>query len=295
MPHFRLAGALLAATLATALPAQAETIYGLTAGANPTLITFDSANPTSLNVVGSVSGILGGLELRSIDFRPADGLLYGLATSGDKGQLYTIDIHNAIASTVGRGFSFAADAGTTVSIDFNPVVDRLRVVSSNGGNYRVNPNTGALAATDTNVADNVQGLAYSNNHVGATQTTLYGLSMSTGYVATIGGVNGVPSPNSGTVLLVGDLGFGHGGPVGMDIGASGSAYLSMDTPASSSFDTEFYRLNVMTGATQFVGELPVAMLDFAVAVPEPETMALWLAGLAVMGRVAYRRRNTGRA
>lgn len=285
----RLAAA-AACTLAAALPAQAETIYGLTAGANPTLITFDSANPTSLNVVGSVSGILGGLELRSIDFRPADGLLYGLATSGTAAQLYTIDIGNAVASTVGRGFSFAADAGSTVSIDFNPVVDRLRVVSSNGGNYRVNPNTGGLAATDTAVADDVRGIAYTNNVAGATQTTLYGISWSTGYLATIGGVNGVPSPNSGSVALVGDLGFPHGGPAGMDVSGSGMAYLSLDDLSSSSFDTEFYRLNLATGATQFVGELPVAMLDFAVGpVPEPETVAMLLAGLGLLGGVMRRR------
>jgi hypothetical protein len=38
------------------------------------------------------------------------------------------------------------------------------------------------------------------------------------------------------------------------------------------------------------------MLDIAVAaaVPEPETAALWLAGLAVMGRVAWRRRASRR-
>jgi hypothetical protein len=293
MPSSRLAcaSALLATALAAALPAQAETVYGLTAGATTTLVSFDSANPTSLSVVGPVSGIINGLSLRAIDFRPADGLLYGLATAGNQGQLYTIDLSNGVASSVGRGFSFTGDAGLSVSIDFNPVVDRLRVVADNGLNLRLNPNTGGVAGSDTALSAAGMGdVAYINNFVGATQTTLYGFTGS--QLVTIGGIHGVPSPNSGLVNAVGPTGASawDNMNVGFDIGSSGSAYLSFDDAASSSFDSEFYKINLSNGATTFVGKLPVAMLDIAVAVPEPETTALWLAGLAVMGRVAWRRR-----
>lgn len=288
------ASALLATALAAAAPAQAETVYGLTAGATTTLVSFDSANPASLSVIAPVSGIINGLSLKAIDFRPADGLLYGLATSGSQGQLYVIDTHNGVASSVGRGFSFAADAGLSVSIDFNPVVDRVRIVGDNGLNLRLNPNTGAIAGLDTALSVPGMGdVAYANNHVGATQTTLYGFNGS--QLVTIGGLNGSPSPNTGLVNIVGPTGASAWDNlnVGFDIGSSGSAYLSFDDAASSSFDSEFYRINLSTGATQFVGKLPVAMLDIAVAaaVPEPETAALWMAGLAVMGRLAWRRRQ----
>ena len=100
--------------------------------------------------------------------------------------------------------------------------------------------------------------------------------------------------NSGTVFLVGGTGVAAWDNlnVGFDISGSGKAHLSLDDAASSSFDSEFYTVNLGTGAAQFIGKLPVAMMDiaFTIAVPDPETAALWLAGLAVLGPLASRRR-----
>src|SRR5207253_11128454 len=70
--------------------------------------------------------------------------------------------------------------------DFNPVVDRIRVVSNADQNLRLNPNDGTLTAIDTNLAfaagdpnqganPNVVALAYTNNFAGAGSTTLFGI------------------------------------------------------------------------------------------------------------------------
>lgn len=283
-------GAALAALLATCLPTQAETIYALTADTHPALVKFDSSNPSFLQVIGQVNG-LNGMTLRSIDFRPADGLLYGLATNGNSGaQLYTINLDNAIASSVGRGFTTPM-LGDIVAMDFNPVVDRLRVVSSSLANFRVNPDTGSLSAVDAELSSQLRGVAYANNHAGATSTTLYAYDA-------LGQLAALPAPNSGNVLPIGDTGvYTYVTAVGLDISASGNAYLALDDyTGSSNYNTEFYTLNLLTGQAQLVGEVPVQLRDIAVAlapVPEPGSMALWLAGIAGMGAVVRRRAPRG--
>ena len=64
------------------------------------------------------------------------------------------DPHGMLATPVGTT-DIDLDLGTDVNVigfDFNPTVDRIRVVSSNDRNYRLNPNTGAIAFIDTNLA-----------------------------------------------------------------------------------------------------------------------------------------------
>jgi uncharacterized membrane protein YgdD (TMEM256/DUF423 family) len=84
--------------------------------------------------------------------------------------------------------------------------------------------------------------------------------------------------------------------VGFDISQStGIAYLSLDNLPSSSADSEFYTVNLSTGAATFAGSIPVSLLDFSLAVglpvPEPAGFALMLAGLGVLGFAMRRRRS----
>src|SRR5260221_207722 len=102
---------------------------------------------------------------------PATGDLY-LVT--DASRLYQVFTATGACIQVGADGAFTIPAGTAHGVDFNPTVDRLRIVSDTDGNLRVNPNTGVLVATDTalsyNAGDpnvganpNIVAYAYSNN------------------------------------------------------------------------------------------------------------------------------------
>ncbi|MCY7314418.1 MAG: DUF4394 domain-containing protein, partial [Rubrivivax sp.] len=73
-----------------------------------------------------------------IDRRPANNLLCGL---GNSGRIYTLDEFTGAASFVSR-ISGATLNGTNFGIDFDPTVDRLRVVSDRFGRFTLPVTTG---------------------------------------------------------------------------------------------------------------------------------------------------------
>ena len=110
-------------------------------------------NPAAASPPVVVTGLVAGQNLVGIDYRPADGQLYTLGVSAaGTAQLYTINPTTGAATAVGTTGSFVAANGTTVvpiagtgfGFDFNPVVDRIRVTTSTGQNFRINPITGAF-------------------------------------------------------------------------------------------------------------------------------------------------------
>jgi hypothetical protein len=126
----------------TALAVQspvAVTLYGVT----PTnaLISFNSAAPgTILSTVG-ISGLQVGESVLGIDARPATGQIYALGSSG---RIYTIEPASGQALQIGVPIALN---GSEFGVDFNPTVDRLRIISNAEQNLRVNPDTGALAGS----------------------------------------------------------------------------------------------------------------------------------------------------
>ena len=106
---------------------------------NNRLLSFDAAQPGTLSASVAITGMQAGENMLGIDFRPATGQLYGL---GSTGRLYVIHPVTGAATQVGTGsFDFAL-IGTAFGFDFNPVVDRIRVVSDADQNFRIDPNTG---------------------------------------------------------------------------------------------------------------------------------------------------------
>jgi hypothetical protein len=222
--------------------AGAETIYAVTS--TGTLLTFDSATPGTTTSV-AITGLQAGESVLAIDLRPATGQLYGL---GSTSRLYTINPTTGTATQVGSAGAFTL-AGTAFGFDFNPVVDRIRVVSDADQNIRLNPNDGTLTATDVNLAyatgdpnqgvnPNVVALAYTNNFSGAASTTLFGIDSSLDIALLLGSPGGTPiSPNSGQ--LISALPLAIPGPVLLDTtslvgfdfsGLTGTAYLSLTPP-----------------------------------------------------------------
>jgi len=149
---------------------------------NQTLIRFDTSDPSAVLGGSAISGLQANEAILGIDFRPATGELYGL---GSFNNLYTIDVSSGSASLVGHGEFTPSLNGSRFGFDFNPTIDRIRIVSEVDQNLVPNPNDGTstgvtdlfYAAGDMNegVDPNVTGSGYTNSFAGATSTQLYGI------------------------------------------------------------------------------------------------------------------------
>jgi hypothetical protein len=285
-PLSRLFLLLCSVLFVAALTARAEQMYVTNGGS---ISVFDSSNPSSF-FSSTFQGLQAGETIVGMDLRPANGLLYGVSSAS---RLYIINPANGIVTQVGPGGTFTLN-GTAFGVDFNPVPDRLRVVSNTEQNLRVNPNDGSLTATDSalNPAGNVVAVAYSNNVAGAVSTTLYAIDSASGTLGII------TNPNSGgPITTVGALGLGTNldQRIGFDIsGLTGVAYASVIVGGFSNL----YTINLATGAANLVGSIGGAGNNFvgltaATAVPEPGSVALVgaAAGLLALCRVRARRKS----
>src|SRR5689334_10131222 len=134
--------------------ASAATIYGLTSSDG--LVRFNSATPSTAIILGAITGLGSNENVLAIDFRPKTQALYALTrnTVSGVGALYVIDRQTAAATLVAElsdGVTPYVLDNVRHGIDFNPVVDRLRVVNVNGKNLRISPDTG-MVFVDTPLA-----------------------------------------------------------------------------------------------------------------------------------------------
>jgi hypothetical protein len=161
-------------------------------------------------------------------------------------------------------------------MDFNPVPDRIRLVSSVNENLRIDPSNGG-PADDTNLTFTapatgpVTAVAYDRNFAGTAMTTLFGIDRGSSRLVRIGGVNGNPSPNLGAVTSVGLLGVAVdiGSEAGFDIsGTTGTAYAALFVGGVA----RLYTINLVTAAATLVGTIgdgTLALRGFAVAPAAP--------------------------
>ena len=273
--------------------ARAEALYGITN--LQTLVTFDSDTRVVTSTVGLSGFSITGELLLSIDVRPATGELYGLS---NQNNIYKINPLTGARTQVGSTI-VPAPTGGLKAIDFNPTVDRIRVLGSSGDttNLRVHPDTGVLAAEDGDLAFAVGDAnagdtpavvngAYTNSFAGATTTTLYDLDAFNDVLATQN------PPNNGTLNTVGTIGFNlatSGGFTGFDIsGASGVAYLVGNNLTGGLAANTLYQVNLASGAASVLGSITGAggsFRDIAVvgaAIPEPTAFVLAMVGLAMV-------------
>jgi len=209
-----LAGALVASSLIASSAQAAGWIVGLVDGKS--IVTID---PATKKVAMKVD-IKGATMLVGIDVRPADGMLYGVAGNGD---IVTIDLKSGQA-TVKSKLSETLKPGVTVTVDFNPVADRLRVMTSDGTSLRVNVDDGKATVDgshkykdgDANAGKTprIVAGAYTNSWKGTQSTTLYDIDAATGALVT------QAPPNDGTLNTVGSLGVAVDGPVAFNIVAA---------------------------------------------------------------------------
>jgi hypothetical protein len=179
------------------------------------LVSFTETKPWRTRNLGKISGLVDDTSVVGIDYRPATGDLYAV---GDKGGVYTIG--KGARATLRSRVNVALQ-GTTFGVDFNPVVDRLRIVSDTGQNLRDNVDADNDTLTDTTLTSpgpppatqlGVAGAAYTNNDADPdTGTTLYDIDAAADQVL-------IQSPaNAGLVVPTGKLKVDAGPTVGFDI------------------------------------------------------------------------------
>lgn len=244
-------------------PLRKETIHALTQ--DMTLLTFNAGQPARMLQRTPVTGLSPGDRLVGLDYRVARGVLYALSRAG---RLYTLDVKSGALSPVNTTPPALAAAldGTSFGVDFNPVADRIRVVSNTGQNLRLHPDTGAVAATDPPAAyapadaqagrqPDLVAAAYTYNKTNDKLTTNYALDRRAGTLVIQGSVEGtqpVISPNTGQLKTMGVLGVGPFLDAAMDIAdISGVAYAALQLEATRS--TRLYQINLATGQAEFIG------------------------------------------
>jgi hypothetical protein len=224
------------------------------------LLSFNAATPGTLISDIQLTGFTSPSEfLIGIDFRPATGQLYGVATDTISDRVVSINTTTGVITGVGG--TTPATTDIFFGADFNPVADRIRVVGDAESNRRLNPADGTLTATDTLLAyatgdprfgtnPNVVHIAYDRANAGATLTTLFGIDSTANTLVRIGGVDGTPSPNGGQLFTVASLGVDPTSFGGFDIqGGSNTAYAVLRIAGVSTLHT----INLTTGVATPVG------------------------------------------
>ena len=139
---------------------------------------------TSFSRLGRITTTNG--NLIGIDFRVADGRLYALT---DTGSLYTIGLSSSrLGATPVSNLAPRFAGGFQSLMDFNPVLNAIRLIGSNDQNFAVVNSGGNLNTTvpqtalsymagDVNagVDPNISAGSYTNNFVGATTTLFYAI------------------------------------------------------------------------------------------------------------------------
>ncbi|MGQ3051512.1 MAG: DUF4394 domain-containing protein [Roseateles sp.] len=234
------------------------------------LLKFNAGRPGRILASLNITGLQAGETLLGIDYRVSKEQLYAL---GSTGRLYVVDDETGAATMVGSPLPVKLE-GAQFGFDFNPAVDRIRVVSDSGQNLRLHPDTGAVvdgnatlegvqtdgklayAAGDTNVGKSpvVVGAAYSYNKADPKITTNFALDAATGALVTQGSREGVApavSPNTGQLMTIGALGAAFSSAA-FDIQAlSDAAFAALNSDGA--MDSRWVMIDLKTGAAKALG------------------------------------------
>jgi len=239
--------AVVAAALATSASSatQAATLAGLQDGKS--IVWIDTEQK---KVTGSVK-LDGGASLVGFDVRPADGKLYGVTTDG---AIVTIDVKTGKWEKKSQ-LTEALPRGATFSVDFNPVADRMRVLSSTGMSLRINVEDGkatvdgslkyAEADANKGVQPKVVAGAYSNSFAGTKETALYDIDAANGAF-----VKQAP-PNDGILNTLGKLTPKVDDSVAFDIWSDGKGGNTGWLLTGGTL----HMVDIATGATKSVGKI----------------------------------------
>lgn len=266
-----LAAVLLAAcatTDETVGPPAKEMIVAVTA--DNKLIRFNGGQPQRIQSSLALKGLQPGEQVLGIDFRVARNQLYLLASSG---QLYRVKLTDASLEPIGAAVGLPASGGQW-GFDFNPTVDRIRVVHETGANLRRHPDNGSQVdgnpgldglqgdgtlmfdAGDVNANKPVRigGAGYTYNKQDEKITTNYAIDLAQGLLVTQGTKEGVApavSPNTGRLFTIGPLGI-RPQRLQFDISdVNNAAYIAVDEAAGDAV----YRVDLASGKATRVARI----------------------------------------
>ena len=243
-------------------------VVGLTESGK--LICFRENDPRDARTIGRIKGLDGDAKIVGIDYRPATGDLYGL---GNMGGVYVINDDNARAMLKSR--VNVPLSGTSFGVDFNPTVDRLRIISDTGQNLADNVDANADTVTNTTLTNpgppaatalGVTGAAYTNNDADPnTATTLFDIDSTLDQTS-------IQSPAaSGVLVPTGKLGVDTGPAVGSDIYSTirGGTTVRVEGFASLTVNGQsgFYGINLLQGRADSRGSFSARNVVTGIAVP----------------------------
>jgi hypothetical protein len=308
----RIAAATAAMVLAGGFASRSEAAIAFALTDENDLLQFDTSAPQDLLSGGVITG-LAGQDLIGIDFRPANGQLYGV---GNLGGVFLINTTTRAATLVSTLLPDPTDttnpftglSGSRFGFDFNPVPDRLRLVSDTDQNLRINVDTG-LTITDGDLqygpgqpgatGDNpaVTAAAYTNTFFPSPRatpgTTLYTIDVRSNEDRLL-----IQNPpNNGTLVFVSTLGVNASALSGFDIVFDpsrpvgqenvGYAILQDITGGISRLYEIDLTIGLATNSATVLGE--VDLIDGLAIVPIPEPAGLAL--VAIAGAALFRRRR----
>ena len=244
--NFALAAVAAALTTGIAIAgSQAATIAALQDGTSIAWIDTDKKKVTK------TVKLSGGAKLVGIDVRPVDGKLYGVTPDGG---IVTIDAASGKWEKKSQ-ISEKLPSGATVSVDFNPAADRLRVMTSGGMSLRINVDDGKTtvdgslkyADADANKGRTPRVIAagYSNSFAGTKETALYDIDAGTSVL-----VKQAP-PNDGTLNTIGKLGVTLSAPIAFDVWSDGKG-------ANTGWllnNGQLFTVDLASGATKSLGKV----------------------------------------
>jgi uncharacterized protein DUF4394 len=254
-------------------------IYALNAN-NAILVLQPGA--TSFSRLGRVTTANG--NLIGIDFRVSDGRLYAVT---DTGSLYTIGLTSSRLgdATLVSNLTPRFAGGFQSLMDFNPVLDAIRLIGSNDQNFAVVNSGGNLNATaaqtalsymagDVNagVDPNISAGSYTNNYVGATTTLFYAIDYDLDTFVTIkpAAPGGSSATGGGKLQTIGRLVTPTGAminvapTVDIDIysdGAGGNSVIGVSGRTLFTIDLSQINPNLPLGTTQNVVARGITMPD----------------------------------
>lgn len=213
---------------------------------NGMISSIDRMMPNKIVSNLKITGLQTDDELVGIDYRPKDGKLYAV---GLLGNIYTLNPATGSATFIKKLMADPTDTtdgnaaftkilgdANLITVNFNPVADRLRVITNTGQNLRINVDTGAtitdgaIKLSESNPT--IVAGAYTNAFAGTGSTKLYSIDQNSDRIY-------IQNANAGTL--------GVSAALGIDININGGGGFDIDPVTNVGFAA----LKLNTGAYKF--------------------------------------------